>query len=173
MVQPHFLSLENRNSKMKKKLFVVGLILGVSALLFMGKKQIDLLGKTKFKIRRVRKASMKNGVALISYDLDIFNESKIEVNLSNLKIQVFSGESLLANVTYSPTVTVSPNQSTSLPFQTSINSNALIQAIKGSIGQLIMAQTIGLSFRISVDAELLGIKVKKLTFEDTIKEFKL
>tara|TARA_R110000751_G_scaffold88112_5_gene174328 strand:- start:3298 stop:3771 length:474 start_codon:yes stop_codon:yes gene_type:complete len=157
---------------MKKTLIITGLLLGVSALFYFAKRQIDQLSSAKFKVRRIRKVETKDGIALIGYDLEISNESHVKVTMKNLNVDVFSGQNKVGEVRYSNPIKIPAQGTVSIPLETSINAMALLKALSGSLKDLLSAKSVSLLFRISVDARLLGVTLNKMTF-DTLKKFEL
>lgn len=158
---------------MRKSLIISGLLLGVSALFFFGKYQVNLLSSAEFKVRRLRKVSTKDGVALIGYDLEITNPSSVAITLNNLVISIFSGQEKIAEINYPHKIKIRAKGTASVPLETAINMGALLKVLSGSLKELLSAKTLGLSFIITANAQLLGLTLNKLTYKDTIKQLNL
>jgi len=158
---------------MKKAIIVTGLLSGIAALFYFAKKEYDLLSNAKFRVRRIKKINAIGGITTINYDLEIANESNIDITFKNLKIDIFSGSKLIGDVTYNRNIFVPAKGAGVVPLESKINSRALLESIVGSITQLLKAKSISLTFKIYVDIKALGLTINKLTFEDTLKEFKI
>ena len=158
---------------MKGILIGTGLLCGIAALVYFGKKQIDLLQNAKIRIRKINKISANGGSTVINYDLEIVNESGVVITLNNLTIDIYSNGITIGKLNYGKEIKIQANGSTLVPLSTSINSKALLNVLASSLIDLISAKSIDLTFKIQVDAKVLGVSIKEIIFEDTIKQFKL
>ena len=157
---------------MKKAWITIGLLLGVSALSYFGLRQVVLLKKTKFRVRRIRNIDAKGGVTSIVYDLEIANQSRIEMTMKNLSIDIYSANRKIGDVRYAKPFVVPAEGVANIPLETELNSLAILGAVKGGLSQLLTASSIDLVFKISVDVKAYGLTMNKLKF-DTIKQFTL
>jgi|10_taG_2_1085330.scaffolds.fasta_scaffold119957_2 LEA14-like dessication related protein len=156
----------------KKKIIVTGIIIAaIGAATFYVVKLVNFTKKLYFNTINFNITSIGLSEVNIDADFEIKNKGKIQIDISELDLDIYLNEVYVGKMNEVKTIKISPNQTTTTPIQIALDTSKVWQNIGGILSSSTF-ENMNMRFKGHGKSTLLGIPIKlPINYEDKVKNY--